>query len=57
MSRLVPEELKKAQTDAVPTQRYGNIDDIANATVYLFSPAASYVCLPSPNRSCREVDD
>jgi 2,4-dienoyl-CoA reductase [(3E)-enoyl-CoA-producing], peroxisomal len=27
----------------IPSQRYGTIQDIGNAGVFLFSPAASYV--------------
>lgn len=43
--RLVPKETKGNLNPAkrIPIQRFGTKDDIANATVYLCSPAASYV--------------
>lgn len=39
--RLVREE--KGYDKTIPIQRYGSVRDIADATVYLFSPAADYV--------------
>lgn len=41
MSRLMPDLENSAQK--VPLGRWGTTQDIAEATVYLFSPAASYV--------------
>lgn len=41
MSRLMPESEQGAKR--VPLARWGTTRDIAEATVYLFSPAASYV--------------
>ena len=43
VARLIPKEVKEKTTKAIPAGRYGTIDDIANAGLYLFSPAASYV--------------
>lgn len=43
-ARLLPGGISKDErAAAIPVQRYGKTDDIANATIYLFSPAASYV--------------
>lgn len=33
------EEISKS----IPIQRYGTVEDIANAGIFLFSPAASYI--------------
>lgn len=41
MSRLMPDAENACKK--VPLQRWGTTQDIAEATVYLFSPAASYV--------------
>lgn len=44
--RLVPKEGSSNVANPasrIPTQRFGTKDDIANATVFLFSPAGSYV--------------
>lgn len=43
VDRLIPADLKKRAYELIPLQRYGTTVDIANATVYLLSPAASYV--------------
>ncbi|GAA95589.1 uncharacterized protein L969DRAFT_92721 [Mixia osmundae IAM 14324] len=43
IDRLLPTELKEQAVRSIPLQRLGTIDDIANATVFLFSPAASFV--------------
>lgn len=40
-ARLVPN--KASFEKSIPMQKLGSVIDIANATVYLFSPAASYV--------------
>lgn len=42
MARLTPPG-QQPMDEKVPLQRYGQTKDIADATVYLFSPAASYV--------------
>ncbi|KAH7587928.1 Peroxisomal 2,4-dienoyl-CoA reductase SPS19 [Nakaseomyces glabratus] len=41
--RLIGDASKKKTTSKIPLQRLGTTEDIAQATVYLFSPAASYV--------------
>lgn len=45
MDRLVGgnPEIVKAVTKAIPLQRYGKISEIADAGLFLFSPAAAYV--------------
>jgi NAD(P)-dependent dehydrogenase (short-subunit alcohol dehydrogenase family) len=44
MKRLAPTEAARtAVTDSVPLGRYGHVDDIANACLWLASPFASYV--------------
>ena len=43
MDRLTPQAMKDAITRAIPLQRQGHIDDIANAGIYLFSEAANWV--------------
>ncbi|SCU98332.1 LAMI_0F14158g1_1 [Lachancea mirantina] len=43
ISRLSQEDPEKAYGKRVPLQRLGTTTDIANSTVFLFSPAASYV--------------
>ena len=45
MDRLVGGNpgIVKAVTKAIPLQRYGKISEIADAGLFLFSPAASYV--------------
>lgn len=44
MSRLLPDPAQVAAfTAAIPLQRWGIPDDIANAGVFLFSEAASWV--------------
>jgi len=44
VDRLVgDEEMQKRVTGAIPMRRFGTKEDIANAILYLVSPAASYV--------------
>ncbi|RDW26281.1 hypothetical protein B0I72DRAFT_138263 [Yarrowia lipolytica] len=43
MDRLLPPDMQKTYTRLTPLQRFGTTLDIANATVWLFSEAASYV--------------
>lgn len=41
--RLVDTELRQKLTTMIPLQRLGTKEDIANSTVYIFSPAATFV--------------
>ncbi len=43
MRRLAPGEIAKKATQFIPARRFGTIDEIAAAAVYLRSPAAAYV--------------
>jgi NAD(P)-dependent dehydrogenase (short-subunit alcohol dehydrogenase family) len=43
MARLAPGQAEDALKRRVPLQRYGRIDEIADAVLYLVSPAAAYV--------------
>lgn len=43
MSRLMVDELKQRSKELVPLQCWGSTQDIADATVYLFSHVAGYV--------------
>ncbi|KAK9254220.1 hypothetical protein V1507DRAFT_456519 [Lipomyces tetrasporus] len=43
ISRLLPKEMTENARKAVPLQRFGTIDDISHATVFLFSPASSFI--------------
>ena len=44
MDRLTPaSDADKASASKIPLGRMGSVKDIADATVYLFSDAASYV--------------
>jgi peroxisomal 2,4-dienoyl-CoA reductase len=43
MRRLVPEPVKKALSAKIPLRRFGRIEDIANAALFLASPAAAYI--------------
>jgi peroxisomal 2,4-dienoyl-CoA reductase len=43
MSRLAPGDVKAKLTATIPLRRFGTIDDIAHAAVFLASDAASYV--------------
>ena len=42
MSRLAPGGTEDALKKRVPLQRYGTIDEIASAVLYLVSPAARF---------------
>lgn len=41
--RLVPKDARKDAVSRIPLQRMGTTEDIADTTVFLFSPAAKYV--------------
>lgn len=43
MKRLLPEPLKEKLAKKIPLQRFGRIEDIENAALFLCSDAASYV--------------
>ena len=43
MSRLVPEPVKEKLKRRIPLQRFGRINDIENAAVFLCSDAANYI--------------
>ena len=43
MSRLATKDTIGLVGKSAPVQRMGDLDDIANAGVFLFSPAASYI--------------
>ncbi|GAA6005647.1 2,4-dienoyl-CoA reductase (NADPH) [Rhodotorula paludigena] len=43
MDRLMPKELVEEHTKRIPMQRYGDKEDIAAASCFLFSPAATYI--------------
>ena len=43
LSRLMPQEFVEEQTRKIPLQVLGTTDDIANGTIYLFSPAGRWV--------------
>lgn len=43
LDRLVPEDMQKRNKELVPLQIFGATRDIADATVYLFSPAARFI--------------
>jgi NAD(P)-dependent dehydrogenase (short-subunit alcohol dehydrogenase family) len=43
MSRLAPPDAEKALKKRVPLQRYGTIDEIADAVLYLVSPAGAFI--------------
>ncbi|KAK9464029.1 uncharacterized protein V1516DRAFT_669358 [Lipomyces oligophaga] len=42
-NRLLPSDLREKAAKAVPLQRFGSVEDIAAATAFLFSDAASYI--------------
>ncbi|KAK7205635.1 hypothetical protein BZA70DRAFT_299309 [Myxozyma melibiosi] len=43
LARLLPDGAREQAIKAVPLQRLGSINDIADATVFLFSDAASFI--------------
>lgn len=43
LSRLLPQDVREKALKTVPIQRFGSRQDIANAALFLFSPAASYI--------------
>jgi peroxisomal 2,4-dienoyl-CoA reductase len=43
MKRLLPEHLKEKLAKKIPLQRFGRIEDIENAAVFLCSDAANYI--------------
>ncbi|KAK9453226.1 hypothetical protein V1511DRAFT_505983 [Dipodascopsis uninucleata] len=43
VSRLIPEENRKDSIKKIPLQRYGHVNDIANATIFALSDAASFI--------------
>ncbi len=43
MKRLVPEPIKEKLKQRIPLRRFGRIEDIENAAVFLCSDAASYI--------------
>jgi len=42
-SKVAPEYDNAQAATNIPAQRLGELDDISNATAFLFSPAASYI--------------
>ena len=43
LTDVLPEDLKKALLDATPLGRFGTVDDVANAVVFLASDQASFI--------------
>ena len=43
MSKLAPGDFKKRMESVIPMRRFGRIDEIADAAVYLSSSAADYI--------------
>ncbi|GAA6005979.1 hypothetical protein JCM11491_004079 [Sporobolomyces phaffii] len=43
LSRLLPQDVREKALKNVPAQRFGTSEDIANAALFLLSPAASYI--------------
>lgn len=43
VARLLPKDMVEEISKSIPIQRYGTVEDIANAGIFLFSPAASYI--------------
>lgn len=43
MARLAPKDMKEKLTKGIPLGRFGTVEDIANAALFLASDAASYV--------------
>lgn len=43
MKRLLPEQLKEKLAGKIPLRRFGKIEDIENAAIFLCSDAASYI--------------
>ncbi|HUF03186.1 MAG TPA: SDR family oxidoreductase [Aridibacter sp.] len=43
MKRLLPPQLKESLTKKIPLKRFGRIEDIEQAALFICSPAASYI--------------
>ncbi|GAA5913059.1 hypothetical protein JCM5296_001667 [Sporobolomyces johnsonii] len=43
LSRLLPPDVREQSIKRIPLQRFGTPEDIAQAALFLFSPAASYI--------------
>ena len=43
MSRLAPDDAEQRLKSRVPLGRYGTIDEVAGATLFLVSPASAYI--------------
>lgn len=43
MKRLARADLLESMAKAVPVQHFGKVSDIADATVFLFSPAGDFI--------------
>lgn len=43
MARLARADLLETMAKAVPVQHFGKVSDIADATVFLFSPAGDFI--------------
>ncbi|ORY83857.1 hypothetical protein BCR37DRAFT_283410 [Protomyces lactucae-debilis] len=43
MSRLLPQSMKDQMDRKIPMQKQGDVDDIADATIYLFAPSGDWV--------------
>lgn len=43
LSRLIPDEAEKNSLKSISLNKFGRTQDIADATIFLFSPAANYI--------------
>lgn len=43
MARLSRADLREAMIKNIPVQRFGNVSDIADTTIFLFSPAGDFI--------------
>lgn len=43
LDRLMPKELEQESLKSIPLNKFGTTQDIADATVFLLSPAANYI--------------